>query len=858
MKYSLNQIKKYVPEVSSIPVPELISRIWTSVAEVESVEDLSKKFEGIVVGKILSVEDHPKSEKLIIANVDIGKTEPVTVVTAAHNISKGDFVPYIPVGGIVPSIKSENGDQIEIGIRTMAGIPSVGMLASEKELGLSDNHEGIMILLPEELKHELVAGESLSVALELDDVIFEIENKSLTHRGDCFSIVGIAREIAALYGFELIIPEWQKASLSIPNLLGPEFDKVMPCALKVVVSATQAVERYSAIVLDGVQVRKSPQWLQHYLSKLGVSSVNNVVDITNYVMLEYGQPMHAFDASTLVHKKREDRIEYTIDVRYAKAGEKIVTLDNKEKILPAIAPLITDSEKPLGIAGIIGGKESGITENSTRIILEAAVFNKYAIRNTSMSLGITTDASVVFSRKQDPEKTARALLRAVHLLQELCGAEVVSSIADEYLPQKLGSSLVVSHEKMEQFIGIALSPVRVVAILKALGCEVVKKNGMYRIDTPSWRPDIAIDEDVYEEIARIVGYKEIVPELPKRGIFGIPLSHYEQIKQASFETLSSIGIVQAMNFSFVSKALYDRCQMPIADARSIVNAISPDVQYMRKQIAPGLIEQLAKNQYNTNRFALFELGKISRKGLSYSGEDVSTYHMPEARFGIDELGLPIEDEHIAIGIIDDSTQPGFFTLKHLIEQYMQHLHVEIRTAHISDLPKKISNNIPSWAKELLVAFRSGRSALILEKGTNVFIGVIGEPATMVRKSFGLTKQVAIAEFSLNRIAQYASLEPQYREPSKFPLVTEDYCFEFPIDVQYENVMLAYEKVNVELQGETSVKQVPIDIYQKREGFKQVTHRLIFTPKNGSLADTQLRLYRAKYIAEMAKLGGKII
>lgn len=858
MKYSLNQIKKYVPAVSSIPVPELISRIWTSVAEVESVEDLSKKFEGILVGKILSIENHPKSEKLIIANVDIGKQEPVTVVTAAHNIKKGDFVPYIPVGGIVPAIKSEQGVPIEISIRTMAGIPSVGMLASEKELGLSENHDGIMILLPEELKHEPVAGGALSSVLELDDVVFEIENKSLTHRGDCFSMVGIAREIAALYGFELQIPEWQKASFSIPSLFGAEFDKIMPCALNVVVSATQAVERYSAIVLDGIQVKASPQWLQHYLAKLGVSSVNNVVDITNYVMLEYGQPMHAFDASMLTHKKREEKLEYTIDVRYAKAGEKILTLDNKEKVLPAIAPLITDTEKALGIAGIIGGKESGITENSTRIILESAVFNKYAIRNTSMSLGITTDASVVFSRKQDPEKTVRALLRAVHLLQELSGAEVVSEIADEYLPQKLGTSLIVSHEKMEQFIGISLSPVRVVAILKALGCEVVKKNGMYRIDTPSWRPDLTIDEDIYEEIARIIGYKEIVPELPSRGIFGIPLSQYEQVKQASFETLSALGVVQAMNFSFVSKALYDRCQIPIENARSIVNAISPDVQYMRKQIAPGLIEQLAKNQYNTSRFALFELGKISRKEMSYTGEDVTEFQMPVARFGIDELGLPIEDEHIAIGIVDDSMQPGFFTLKHILLQYLQRFHVEVRTVHVNDLPKKIVNNIPLWAKELLKSLRTGRSALLLEKTTDSFIGVIGEPATLVRKSFGLTKQVAIAEFSLNLLALCASLEPQYREPSRFPLVTEDYCFEFPIELQYEKVVQAYLKVNEELQGETTVKQVPIDIYQKKEGYKQITHRLVFTPKNGSLADTQLRLYRAKYIAEMSKLGGKIV
>lgn len=857
MKYSLNLIKKYVPDVVTIPTEELIARIWSSVAEVQSHEDLGKKYEGIVVAKVLNIEIHPKSEKLVVVNIDVGQKEPITVVTAAHNLQKGDFVPYIPDGGQVPSVLGEDGKPLQIGIRSMAGIPSVGMLASEKELGISEDHDGIMILRQEELKKNLVVGEPIAIALELDDIIFEIENKSLTHRGDCFSAAGISREIATLYGLHLVLPDWQTPTFSVSELVGEGFDGTLACAINVEITATAAVERYSALALDGIQVQKSPLWLRVFLMKHGVSSISNVVDITNFIMLEYGQPMHAFDAATVTHKKKDEKLEYEIDVRYAKAGESIMTLDGKEKKLPPIVTLIADAKKALGIAGIIGGKESGISENSTRIILESAVFNKYAIRNASMSIGTTTDASVVFSRKQDPEKTVRALLRAVHLLQEMAGAKIASSIVDVYPPQRLLNSLVVSHLKLEEFLGIAVSPVRVIAILEGLGCQAFKKNGMYRINSPSWRHDIAIDEDVYEEIARIIGYKEILPELPKRGIFGVSLSSYEKVKQATLKVCTALGMTQAMNFSFVSKELYDRCMIPIKEARSITNAISPEVQYIRKQMIPSLLEQLAKNQHNVGHFGLFEMGKVSRKGLSYTGAPVASLHMPESQFGLDELGLPIEDEHIAIGIVDDSLQPGFFTLKQVLTKYLQELHIDARFTHPEDAAKR-RKSLPSWAIELLSLYKKGRTALVFDNKNDDFLGVIGEPGTLVLKAFGLTKQLAIAELSLNKIASSASLEPVYKEPSKYPMVTEDFCFEVPISVSYASILSAFATVIEQLTSEVTVKVYPRDIYQKKESTKQVTNRVVYTPNKASLTDTQIKLYKTKFIAEMRKLDGNLV
>jgi phenylalanyl-tRNA synthetase beta chain len=859
MKYSINQLKKYVPDLVSVPVDELVSKIWTTIAEVETIEKVDEKYTGVVVAKILTVEPHPKSEKLVVVSVDYGKTEPVTVVTAAHNVQRGDFVPYIPEGEYVPvGVDEKTGNRIQIGVRAMGGIPSVGMLASEREMGVSDDHTGIMILRQEELRQELVVGKPIAAALELDDVIIEIENKSLTHRGDCFSAAGLAREIATMYNFELKIPEWQLPSLSIAALMGDSFDKELPCNVRVAVSATSAVERYSAVVLDGVQVGVSPLWLRIFLTKHGVNAVNNIVDIANYVMLDYGQPMHAFDAGMVVHKKRDEQIDYSIEVRYAKASESLTTLDGKEKKLPASVVVIADAKKPLAIAGIIGGLESGTSEKTARIILEVAVFNKHSIRNASMTLGKITDGSVVYSRKQDPEKTVRALLRAVHLMQEMAGAKVASSIADVYPKQQLSQTLIVSHQKLEEFLGLSVSPAKVIQVLEGLGCSALKKNGMYRISTPTWRPDLVIDEDIYEEIARMVGYNEISPELPKRGIFGIALSKYEQAKRKSFASLVGLGLTQTMNFSFVSKELYQRAQVSLKDARSISNAISPDVEYIRKHLMPQLLDQLSHNQYNSEKFGLYEFGKTSRKELSYTGTSVSEQGMPDAKFGIDELGLPIEDEHLVLGIVDDSEQPAFFTLKCMLTRYLQSLRVLTAFVHPDEYGAKQLRALPLWAQELLQHYKRGRVAIVLESETKSFLGIIGEPGTLVVKNFGLQKKVATTELTFAQIVAFANLEPAYKEPSKYPTVTEDFCFEVPNSTTYGSVMNVYQEVGREYAEVFDAQVEPRDIYQKKPEVKQITHRVVYAPLNERFTDDLRKQYRVKLETAMKKIQGKLV
>ncbi len=860
MKYSLNQIKRYVPELEAVDTKQLINRIWESIAEVEAVEYLAEKYNGIIVARVVSVEKHAKSDKLVVTTVDIGQKELVTVVTAAQNLSVGNFAPYIPVGVAVPSSKDSPEGEFIIGIRPMAGIDSVGMLASERELLFSDDHSGIMILHQDELKGELIPGMALSDALELNDVIIEIENKTLTHRGDCFSASGLAREIAALYGYTLQLPDWQVPGMKSALPMSEEFDKEMPCSLSINVTAKESVDRYSAVVLDGIVVQESPLWLKMLLWKHGINSVNNVVDITNFVMLDYGQPMHAFDASTVSHRKRNEQIDYQVTVRYAKGGEKLETLDSKEKTLDSKVTVIADNKNALAIAGIIGGKTSGITETTTRIILESAVFDKYAIRNASMSIGTVTDASVIFSRKQDPEKTVRALLRAVHLLQEMAGAVIVSQIGDAYVQEPSERTVVISHEKLEFFVGVSISPTQVETTLTNLGMKVVKKNGLYSVSVPSWRPDIAIDEDVYEEVARIFGYHNISLELPKRGIFGVKLSKNDQLKQQMIQALTGYGFLQSMNFTFASKAIYEQCHLSVDDSFVVTNAISPDVQYMRKYVMPGVLAQLAKNQYNAESFGIFEIGKVFRKSHMYTSISEFPVGITEPRFGVDELGLPIEDEHVVIATVDNSKQPGYFTVKSNLEKYLRTLRINaVKYIHPSEISKKELQQIPAWMQELQSALRSGRTAYIFVElaGKKYCLGVIGEPNTLVARNFAFTKNVGIVELSLKVLLDIAVFEPLYKEPSKYPSVVEDFCIESMVNTTYQQIV---EAISEALKSDENVVSIsPRDIYQKVENVKQTTVRVVIEPQTATLTDDQMKIYRQR-IAESVKkaFAGKII
>lgn len=854
MKYSLKQMLRYVPQLVAIPTTELVDRIWQSIAEVEHVEDMAKKFEGIIVSRVISIEKHPKSEKLLIAVVDTGEKETKTVITGAHNFVVGDYLPYIPVGGVVPSFVDENGNPVVIQVRNMVGIPSEGMLASERELGISDDHEGIMILREDELRVPLVPGMPFAVATEYDDTIIEIENKTLTHRGDCFSAAGLAREVATLFSFEYHEPEWQTPTYKATEIFGDAFDKDMPAQLSISIKAESAVDRYSALVLDGITVKPSPQWLRLFLAKHGVNPVNSVVDVTNYVMLDYGQPMHAFDAATISHKKRDGKLTYSIVVRNALSGEKLVTLDGKDRVLSAGVTVIADATNPLALAGVIGGEQSGISQTTTRMILESAVFDKYSIRRTSMEQGIVTDASVVFSRKQDSEKTGRALLRAVHLLQEMAGAIISSPIADVVVRKPERNTIVVSHSKLESFIGIAVAPGRVDSILEGLGFGVQRKGDLFSVMVPSWRPDVSIDEDIYEEVARMIGYEKIVPELPKRGIFGVSFKKYEQVKQVVMNNLVGLGLLQTLNFSFVSKALYDHCQIPMTQARAVVNAISPDVQYMRKHISPALIAQLSRNQYVSDRFALFEIGKVSRKDYSYvSLADDATTAQP--LFGIDELGLPVEEQHLALGVVETIEQPAFFVAKKIITELYSRLGITIKAIHPDNLGKKVK--LPLWMQEMSQFYKQGRVAVLVVD--NIVVGILGEPSSFVTREFGFTKQVAIAELDFGFIQQHALLHPVYREPSRYPTITEDYCFECASDTLYCDVENVYQKLVREYEQKgLQITVSPRDIYAKESAKKQITHRVVYAHPQEAVTDSQVAGFKHALITKMKELGAKIL
>lgn len=845
MKYSLNWIKKFVDLPDTYQISELKEALWESLAEIESVEEPGKLYDGVVIALIKEVEKHPKSDHLLITKIDVGSNKDLTVVTGAPNVEKGQFVPYLPVGSTVPRTKIE-GEPVVLAEKVMLGIPSQGMLASQFELNLGEDHSGIMVINPEQLENPVVPGQNFAQALGLQDALIEIENKSMTHRGDCFSVVGIAREVAAITNSKFIEPEWLEPKPEQLNAYAVEFDPKFTNTIAIDMQASDLVPRYSAILLDNVTIGESPLWLQVLLMKHGIKPINNVVDITNYIMIEWGQPLHAFDAAMVEHSTNNGNTTYNVVVRRSKAGEKIFALDNKEHVLDGNTVVIADPKHLLGIAGIIGGSESAISGNTTRIILEAATFDMYAIRKSTMNYGLFTDASTVFSRKQDPEKTVKAMLRAIDFLQKYAGAEIASTVADVKNYEEKEREMIVSPEKARQFIGVEISDEEMIEILKRLNYKVSKKGSDLVLEVPSYRMDILIDEDIYEEIIRIHRYSTVIPELPRREIYGVKLSRQEKLIKRIRTALTAQGMYETLNFSFVSEALYNKCLIDTKDCFKVINAVSPDVQFVRKLVAPGLLQQAVNNQYNDSRFGIFEFGLTARKGYMYGKTHADLAYSSPAPFGKDDYNLPIEDKHFAAAVVSETKDPVYFELKKYIHTMLSGIvRGTIEYRHFSELPKKLQTKLPMWLTDFMKMTKGGRTAVITVNydDETMLLGVMGEVNLMCRRNLGLQKEAAVAEMNLQQVQDLYLGEQKHREPSIYPVIQVDYCFEVAMDTKYEDLITTVQKAgDLELrEDESLVKGISmVDIYSKNKKTKQITIRVTYQSSVKTLKDSDVK------------------
>ena len=742
MNVTLNWLKNYIDFEFS--PSELADRLTMLGIEVESIKQLGAELEGVVVGSVTSIQPHPNADKLVLCQVDIGETEELQIVCGAPNAREGMLAPVATIGATLPI-------GLTIKRAKLRGEVSLGMLCSEKELGLSEDAAGLM-----ELPTDTPLGTSFSEALGLDDVVFELE--ITPNRPDCLSLIGVAREIRAETG----------NALKLPQVDFNEDETDIREMTSVTIEAPDLCPRYAARVIRGVKVGQSPAWLQHQLESVGVGVINNIVDITNFVLMEYGQPLHAFD----YHKLTENRIV----VRRAAAGENITTLDEIARELTPDMLVIADAEKPVALAGIMGGYDSEITETTCDVLLESAYFNPSSIRATTKALGISTEASYRFERGADPGVVLAALDRAAQLIAELAGGSICKGIVDVYPGQQPLRRIQLRPERVNFILGTALEAAEMVQILRHLGFDIeesrpevaptgTKKDrdpevaptekSVFQVTAPTFRSDITREIDLIEEIARVYGYDNIPTTLPKGDIpVPVPNPSTEVRKHIKYFLLAA-GMMEAINYSFCDPNCFDKIRFtadnPLRDALKLRNPLSPEMSVLRTTLIPSLLENAQHNRnHQIDTIALFEIGNvfIQDGGSSRSDLRIATLE-PERVTGI--LAGQIGD-----GVYSNPyREPDFYDIKGLVEGILEVCGIVDYTLQKTDAP----------------TFHSGRNAAVLLDDRQ--LGTFGEAHPEVLENYDLPYKAYLFDFDMEALVDAAIFAKRFEPIPVYPKVERD-------------------------------------------------------------------------------------
>ena len=590
MKVLLSWLKKYV-DLEGISAEDISSKLTMAGLEVEDVYSEAEVYKGFIVGLVKTKQKHPNADKLSLCTVSDGEND-YQVICGAPNVAENQKIVFAPIGTIIPK------GQFKIEKAKIRGVESFGMICSEAELEISENHEGIMVL-PDDTK----VGAPITEALNLNDVVFEI---GITpNRPDALSHIGVARELAALYNKSINIPQIKLKEIknSIKEFASIEIEDEINCP------------RYSSIVVRNVQIKESPQWLKDNLIKIGLRPINNVVDITNYVMYETGQPLHAFDLDLLAGNK--------IIVKSTVKESVFTSLDSKQRNLPIGTLMICDAEKPVAIAGVMGGENSEINLKTKNLLIESAYFNPSSIRRTARALGLSTDASYRFERGTDPNNTLYSAQRAAQLISEICNGEIASGNLDVY-PKKISPLEIVLRVKtIERILGYKIDIQKIVEILTSLGINPKEQNtDQLKVTVPTFRPDIEREIDLIEEIARIHGYDNI-PTISK-----IAVTLHERIDESEFadqirNIANSLGFYEMINNPLISKKLASFCENPI----QILNPQNIDMEYLRNSLLPGALSVISRNINSGEKdLCLFEIGNIFYKNNVYGNKFLCRFY----------------------------------------------------------------------------------------------------------------------------------------------------------------------------------------------------------------------------------------
>ncbi len=804
MNTALSWIKAYVPELECTD-QEYCDAMTLSGTKVEGFEKLDKNLDKIVVGEILKIERHPDADKLIVCQVNIG-AEVIQIVTGAPNVKEGDKVPVVLDGGKVAG-GHDGGPLPEDGIKIKAGklrgVPSNGMMCSIEELGSNREMypaapENGIYILPADTEVGIDAVELLG----LRDTVFEYEITS--NRVDCYSVLGIAREAAATFRKPFVPPVVEVK----------ENDEKVEDYVSVEVLDQDLCSRYCARVCTNIKIGPSPEWMQRRLAKSGIRPINNLVDITNYVMEEYGQPMHAFDLDTIEGHK--------IVVKRAKDGDTFVTLDGQGRKLDSEVLVICDAEKAVGIAGIMGGENSMITDDVKTVLFEAATFQGVNIRKSAKRVGLRTDASGKFEKGLDPRNAEAAINRACQLIQELGYGDVVGGMIDVKTEFKSLVVLPFEPNRINALLGTDISDEEMLEIFKM--AEIEYDATTNTLTVPSFRQDVLGVADLAEEVARFYGYDKIPTSLPGGESTAGKLPFKLIVEAKAREIAEANGFSQGMCYSFESPKVFDKLLIPsdseLRNTVTISNPLGEDFSVMRTISLNGMLTSLATNYNRRNKdVKLYELANI---------------YLPKQ---LPMTELPDERMQFTLGFYGDG---DFFTMKGVVEQFLASI----------GLNKKVEYD-PKNKKTFL---HPGRQADMMYDG--VKIGYLGEVHPIVCDNYDLATKAYVAVIDMPYIVERASFDHKYEGVSKFPAVTRDISMTVPKTILVGDI----EKVITQRGGKILESVNLFDVYegsQIKEGFKSVAYSISFRAKDRNLEEADISGAMKKILNGLEQIGAEL-
>ncbi len=800
MDTSISWIKAYVPDLD-VSTQEYVDGMTLSGTNVEGYKRLDEDLDKIVIGQIDKIERHPDADKLVVCQVNIG-TETIQIVTGAPNVFEGAKIPVVLVGGSVAG--GHDGSVTKGGIKIkkgkLRGIESYGMMCSVEELGYSRDmypeapEDGIYIF-----GDDVTIGDDAIAVMGLRDVVVEYEVTS--NRVDCFSVVGIAREAAATFGKEFHPP--------VVTATGNAEDA--HDYIKVSVENADLCPRYCARVLKNIKIGPSPKWMQRRLASVGIRPINNLVDITNYVMEEYGQPMHAYDLSTIAGNE--------IIVRNAHEGETFTTLDGQERKLDESVVMICDGEKSVGIAGIMGGENSMITDTVETVLFESACFDGTNIRLSSKKVGLRTDASGKFEKGLDPNNASAAIDRACQLIEEMGAGEVVGGMVDVYGKVKEEVRIPFQPEKINDLLGTDISAEDMLAYFAKVGLTYDEASN--EVVTPTFRHDLFRTADLAEEVARFFGYDNIPTTLPSGAATTDKISFKLRMEELARNVAEFCGFSQGMTYSFESPKVFDKLLIPAdSDLRKVVTIMNPlgeDFSIMRTISLNGMLTSLATNLNRRNKnVRLYELGNI------YLPKQLPVTELPEERM------------QLTLGMYGDG---DFFSMKGVVEEYFE-------KAGLSD---RIIYN-PNTDKPFL---HPGRKAEIIYK--DVVVGYLGEVHPEVADNYGIKERIYVAVIDMPAVNEFASFDRLYEGIANYPAVTRDLSMTMPKEILVGQV----EEIIAAKGGAYLESCALFDIYegsQIKEGYKSVAYSIVFRAKDKTLEEADIAPAMKKILKALGELG----